>query len=49
MTKTSPGVFELAVRVPSVPRMFRRTYPLVAIARNTRGDATQRTTQITIR
>jgi len=49
MTKTSPGVFELAVTVPSVPRMFRRTYPLVAIARNTRGDATQRTTQITIR
>jgi len=49
MTKTAPGSFELAVTVPSVPRMFRRTYPLVAIARNTRGDATQRTTQITIR
>jgi hypothetical protein len=49
MSKTAPGEFSLAVTVPSVPRMFRRTYPLVAIARNTRGDATQRTTQITIR
>jgi len=49
MVKTAPGEFALAVTVPSVPRIFRRTYPLVAIARNTRGDATQRTTQITIR
>ncbi|HEY8321341.1 MAG TPA: hypothetical protein VIG46_06070 [Candidatus Baltobacteraceae bacterium] len=49
MVKTSPGEFALAVTVPNVPRIFRRTYPLVAIARNTRGDATQRTTQITIR
>ncbi|MDQ2992894.1 MAG: hypothetical protein M3R30_08770, partial [Candidatus Eremiobacteraeota bacterium] len=49
MTKTAPGRFELSATVPSVPRIFRRTYPLVAIARNTRGDATQRATQITIR
>jgi hypothetical protein len=49
MTKTEPGKFVLSVTVPSVPRIFRRTYPLVAIARNTRGDATQRETQLTIR
>ncbi len=49
MAKTGPGRFELSATVPSVPRIFRRTYPLVAIARNTRGDATQRATQITIR
>lgn len=49
MAKTAPGRFVLSATVPSVPRIFRRTYPLVAIARNTRGDATQRETQITIR
>ena len=49
MTKIAPGQFALAVTIPNIPKMFRRTYPLVAIARNTRGDATQRETQITIR
>ena len=49
MQKVAPGQFRLSATIPSVPKMFRRTYPLVAIARNTRGDATQRETQITIR
>jgi hypothetical protein len=49
MSKTAPGEFVLSVKIPSVPKIFRRTYPLVAIARNTRGDATQRETQLTIR
>ncbi len=48
MTKTAPGQFSLAVTIPDVPKMFRKTYPLVAIARNTRGDSTERSTQITI-
>jgi len=48
MTKTEPGRFFLSAVVPNVPKMFRRTYPMVAIARNARGDATQVTTQITI-
>ncbi len=49
MVKTGPGRFVLSATVPNVPVIFRRTYPLVAIARNTRGDATERETQITIR
>lgn len=49
MTKVAPGQFRLAATIPSVPKIFRRTYPLVAIARNARGDATQTQTQITLR
>lgn len=49
MVKVAPGQFTLSVRVPRVPRRFLGTYDLVAIARNTRGDQTRRSTRITIR
>ncbi len=49
MVKVAPGMFTLAVRIPNIPKMFRKTYQLTVIARNTRGDATQLTTQLTIR
>ena len=49
MVKVAPGEFTLSVTVPNVPKMFRGTYDLIAIARNTRGDAVQQKTSLTIR
>jgi hypothetical protein len=49
MTKIAPGEFALTARIPRIPKIWRKTYELVVIARNTRGDETRRSTPITIR
>jgi hypothetical protein len=49
MTKIAPGEFTVTAKLPRVPRIWRHAYNLIAIARNTRGDQTTRTTTLTIR
>jgi hypothetical protein len=48
MTKTGVGHFTLALVVPQLPPVLYRTYPINIIARNSRGDRTERTASITV-
>ncbi len=47
--KVSAGKFALTYRVPWLPFFFRKTYTVVVIARNTRGEAVSTTFPITVR
>lgn len=49
MEKLSPGHFWIELQVPQLPFYLRhRTYTIVIIARNTRGDAVSRELPVTI-
>lgn len=47
--KIGSGKFTLTYRVPWVPFFLKKTYTVVLIARNTRGDAVSTTFPITVR
>ena len=49
LKKIGVGRFALAYRLAYVPFFVRGTYPMHFIARNTRGDAVDRTLPLTIR
>ncbi|MGZ3505663.1 MAG: hypothetical protein ACXVAW_14045 [Vulcanimicrobiaceae bacterium] len=49
LQKVDDGHFTLSYRVPDLPSFLHKTYTLVMIARNTRGDATSTTMPITVR
>ncbi len=50
MEKTGPGHFTISIAVPRLPFFLRhRTYTLIVIARNTRGDAVVQSLPITLR
>jgi len=49
MSKVAPGEFAITTRIPRIPKIWRGTYTLTAIARNTHGDQARRTTTLTIR
>lgn len=48
LTKTGVGVFRLTYQVPNIPILFRRTYWIEVIARNTRGETASLALPITI-
>jgi len=48
LKKTGVGHFSLDYVVPQLPPVLYRTYPIRIIARNTRGDSTERTSSITV-
>jgi len=48
LQKTGVGRFSLTYRIGSIPFFVRGTYPMRIIARNTRGDETERTLPLTI-
>lgn len=49
MKKVGVGKFVLTYKVPYLPFFLHRTYDIVVIARNTRGDAVRSSVPITIR
>lgn len=49
LRKTGAGRFSLDYRVPYVPFFMKRTYTVLLIARNTRGDAVSTSFPITVR
>ena len=49
LRKTGAGRFSLDYRVPYVPFFMKKTYTVLLIARNTRGDAVSTSFPITVR
>lgn len=47
--RTDFGVFAMNYHVPKVPRFLRHGYTMRVIARNTKGERTERDIQITLR